>query len=349
VGTLRNLAFKSLSLILVLLVVLFMVTIILGATGISDKILNSIITEQVREYRQSVIRQITDPEELNKAVEAYKEELIKSYGLNEPWYTRLGDMMLRIIVLDLGNSKSLQTFGGSNKIADLIMERLPNTILLVTTAIVINFLIGLYLGVKLATVVGARIDRGLSYFSAISYALPTWWTGIIFILIFSFYIKIFPFGGMYSAPPPSTELGRFLDLLWHAALPIMVLVLANVGVNIYVTRTLVLNIAQEDFVSMAKAKGLPDPLIRKRYIIRVAAPPILTNLMLGLATSIGGAILTETVFDWPGMGRLFYDAIATNDESLILALTYMFTLIYVIARFLLEVLYLILDPRVRYK
>ncbi|GBC75013.1 Nickel transport system permease protein NikB [archaeon HR06] len=348
-GTLRNLAFKSLSLILVLLVVLLMVTIILGATGISDKILNSIITEQVREYRQSVIRQITNPEELNKAVEAYKEELIKSYGLNEPWYTRLGDMMLRIIVLDLGNSKSLQTFGGSNKISDLIMERLPNTILLVTTAIVINFFIGLYLGVKLATVVGAKIDRGLSYFSAISYALPTWWTGIIFILIFSFYIKIFPFGGMYSAPPPNTELGRFLDLLWHVTLPIIVLVLANVGVNIYVTRSLVLNIAQEDFVAMAKAKGLPDSLIRKRYIIRVAAPPILTNLMLGLATSIGGAILTETVFDWPGMGRLFYDAIATNDESLILALTYMFTLIYVIARFLLKVLYLILDPKVRYK
>ncbi len=348
VGLIRKLSFKAISLLLVLFTVLLLVALILGATGVSDRILTGIVTEEVRQYRASVIKHITDPQELNKATEAFKDQLIKSYGLDQPWYTRLPNMIQRVILLDLGTSKNLQTFTGSTKVSDLVMERLPNTVLLVTTAIAINSLIGLFLGVRLATVVGAKIDRALSYFSAISYALPTWWTGIIFILIFAFYFRFFPFGGMFSAPPPPTELQRFIDLIWHATLPIIVLVIANVGVNIYVTRTMVLNTAQEDFVLMAKVKGLPESLIRRRYIMRVAAPPILTNIILGLAGSIGGAILTEIVFDWPGMGRLFYDAVATNDESLILALTYMFTLIYVIARFILEILYVVLDPRVRY-
>ncbi len=343
----RTLAIRAINLLLVLFLVLFLVVIIIGATGTSDKILMSMIREEVNTYRQTISRTITDPEALNKAIETYRQELIKAYGLDRPWYTRIGDMLMRIIVLDLGTSKSLQTFSGSNRVIDLIMERLPNTVLLVTTATVLTFLIGLFVGVKLATAIGSKLDRALTYFSAISYALPTWWTGIIFILVFYFYLRVFPPGGMYSVPPPEGELARFLDLLWHATLPIIVLVLATVGSSIYVTRTVVINIAQEDFVTVARAKGLSERIVRWRYIARVAAPPILTQLILGLAGSIGGAILTETVFGWPGMGLLFYQAITSSDEALILGLVYVFTLVYVIARFILEVLYVILDPRVR--
>ncbi len=99
---------------------------------------------------------------------------------------------------------------------------------------------------------------------------------------------------------------------------------------------------------MARAKGLPESVIERRHILRVAAPPIVTSLMLGLAASLGGAILVETVFNWPGMGRLYYDAILAADETVIVALTFIFTLIYIIARFILEILYLVLDPRIRY-
>ncbi|MBI3022869.1 MAG: ABC transporter permease, partial [Thaumarchaeota archaeon] len=117
---------------------------------------------------------------------------------------------------------------------------------------------------------------------------------------------------------------------------------------IYSVRTMVLNIAQEEFVTTARAKGLPESRVMRSHILRVAAPPIATSLILGLAGSLGGAILTETVFNWPGMGRLFYEAILSLDEGVIVALTFMFTLIYVVARFILEVLYIFLDPRVRY-
>ncbi len=153
---------------------------------------------------------------------------------------------------------------------------------------------------------------------------------------------------MHSAPPPTDGLVRFLDLLWHAALPVLTLVLVSVGSWTYVARTIVLNIAQEDFVTVARAKGLPEGLVMRRHIIRVAAPPILTNIILGLAGSLAGAILTETVFNWPGMGRLYYNAVLALDENVIIALTFMFTLLYVVARFVLELLYIVLDPRVRY-
>ncbi|MEM0441221.1 MAG: ABC transporter permease [Candidatus Caldarchaeum sp.] len=343
----RTLAIKAITLVIVLLGVLLLTSAILGATGVSNKILMAIVNEEVRGFRQSISRTITDPEALNRAVREYEQQLIRSYGLDQPWYLRLGDMVFRIVLLDLGNAKNLQSFAGSKRVADIISERIPITVLLVTTAIAINSFIGVVVGPRLAMRIGSKFDQVVSYFSAISYALPTWWTGILFILVFAFYLRVFPFGGMYSSPPPADELGRFLDLLWHAALPVTVLVLANVGVSIYVTRTLVLNVSQEDFVMAAKARGLPEKIVRRRYVMRVAAPPILTNIILALAGSIGGAILTEAVFSWPGLGTLFYQAITTSDEALILGLTYIFTLIYVVARFLLEAMYVVLDPRVR--
>jgi peptide/nickel transport system permease protein len=153
---------------------------------------------------------------------------------------------------------------------------------------------------------------------------------------------------MLSAPPPEGVIAYFLDMLWHAALPIISMVLVSVGAWAYTVRTMVLNTAQEPFVTVGRAKGLPKRLVERRYILRVAAPPIVTSLTLGLAASLGGAILVETVFNWEGMGRLYYDAILKVDESVIVALTYVYTLIYIAARFTLEILYLILDPRIRY-
>jgi peptide/nickel transport system permease protein len=321
--------------------------IILGATGVSDRILSSIVNEEVRLYRQTIAPQIKDPATLEEAVMKYRDELVKSYGLDRQWYERLPDMFLRVLRLDLGRARLAQTFTGSNKISDIIFERLPNTVILVTTAIGINYLIGIFLGVKVAAKPGTRLDKIVSFLSAVSYAVPTWWLGIMFILVFAFYLKLFPYGGLYSSPPPHDPLLRILDVLWHATLPIIVLVLVNVGLTIYLTRTIVLNIAQEDFVNVARTKGLPEGLVNRRYIMRVAAPPILTNVILGLAGSIGGAILTETVFSWPGMGSLFFEAIVQSDEALVLSLVYMFTFVYVIARFILEVLYIVVDPRVR--
>lgn len=345
--TLRTIAIRGVTLSLVLLAVLGLIVFTLGATGLSDKLLSSILNEQIRGLRQTLAQRIRDPAELEQAIQAQREEIEQAYGLDRPWFYRLPNLVWRVLTLDLGQSRTLRSFTGSSNVADIILERLPYTLILVTTALAISAAVGLLIGVKLATRVGSRLDRGVSYLSAFSSALPTWWTGILLILLLSFQLRLFPSSGIYSTPPPTEPIARALDLVMHSLLPILTLVVSSLGGWIYVTRTMVLNIAQEDFVTVARAKRLPERLVMRRHIIRVAAPPILTSIILGLAGSFGGAILTETVFSWPGMGRLYYDAVLSLDESMIVALTFVFTLLYVGARFLLEILYVALDPRVR--
>ncbi|MSQ21995.1 MAG: ABC transporter permease [Dehalococcoidia bacterium] len=343
-----TLAVRGVTLLGVLLLVLVLVVVALGATGFSDRMLTAIVSEDLRGIREGLARTIRDPDQLEATLRARRGELERFYGLDRPWYTRLPNTVLRVITLDLGEARNLRSFKGSPKVTSIVLERLPYTVLLLTTSSIITAVVGLVVGVKLATRVGSRLDRSVSYLSAISYALPAWWTGILLILLLAFELRWLPSGGLYSSPPPQGGVLRFLDLLRHALLPVITLVLVSLGAWIYTVRTMVLNTAQEFFVTVARAKGLPEGRVMRRYILRVAAPPIVTNLVLGLAGSLGGAILTETVFNWPGMGRLYYDAILTADEGVIVALTFMFTLIYVVARFALEVIYVVLDPRIRY-
>ncbi len=342
---LRTLAVRALT----LLAVLVLLVISLGATGVSDRLLHARVGEDLRALRGALAQTIRDTNELERTVEARRRDLEAFYNLDSPWYFRLPATVGKVLTLDLGEARSLRSFSGSNKVSDIVLDRLPNTILLLTTSLIITAAIGLMVGVRLATRVGSPLDRGVSYFSAISYAVPAWWMGILLILIFAFQVRLFPSGGMYSTPPPEGAILRFFDLVRHALLPILTLVLVSVGPYIYAVRTMTLNVAQEDHVLVARAKGLPEGLLTYRHILRVAAPPIVTGLILALAGSLGGAILVETVFNWQGMGLLYYEAVAgTPDEGVIVALTFVFTLLYVLARLLLEVLYVLLDPRVRY-
>lgn len=345
----RPLAIRALTLIGVLIAVLVLLVFSLGATGFSDRLLQAQVNEDLRAYRQSLSQTVRDPAELEKAVQQRQVELDQFYGLDDPWWKRLPPQVLRVLTLDLGDARSLRTASGSSRISDIVLERLPYTVLLLTTASVITAVIGLVVGVRMATRVGSRLDRSVAYFAAISFAVPAWWLGILFILVFSFRLDILPSGGMYSNPPPQGTIDRWLDLSWHAILPILTLVPVSVGPYIYSVRTMTVTIAQDDHVQLARAKGLPESKVTSRHILRVAAPPIVTGLVLGLAGTLSGSILVETVFNWRGMGRLYYDAVSgTPDEGLIVALTFIFTLIYVIARFILDILYVLLDPRVRY-
>lgn len=343
----RSLVTQAVTLVFVLLSVLLMVAVVLGATGVSDKILSAYVNEELRAVRQSLSQRIKDPVELEKALEQVRLELEKSYGLDRPWYERIPSLILRVLTLDLGYSRTITSFAGSRKVADIIVERLPYSILLVTSAVVISAVIGINFGLRAASRRGSLFDKLVSYTAAASYGLPSWWTGLILLLVFYFYLRLLPPGGIMSTPPPTEPLAKVLDVLWHAVLPLMTLVTVIVGGWAYVTRTIVLNITQEDFVTVAKAKGLPENLLRRRYILRPAAPPIATNIVFAIAGSLGGAILTETVFNWPGMGRLYYDAITAFDEGLVVALTFIYTIIYITARFIIEVLVTVLDPRVR--
>ena len=345
----RALIVRVITMLAVLLVVQILVVISLGATGYSDKMLEAVIGEQIRGMRTSLAETIRDPDKLEEALRIQRQELESSYGLDRPWYARMPGMVLRVFSLDLGETHTLRSSKGSNRVAAIVLERIPNSMLLLTTSLFFTAIIGIAVGVRLSSRPGTPIDRAVSSFSAISFALPAWWVGILLILLFAFRLPILPSGGMYSAPPPESGFPRFLDLLWHALLPIFTLVLVSLGPYIYVVRTMTLNVAQGDHVTIARAKGLSEALVSRRHVLRVAAPPIVTGLIMGFAGTLGGSILVETVFNWQGMGRLYYEAIAgTPDEMVIVALTFVYTLLYVVARIILEILYIFLDPRVRY-
>lgn len=343
----RWLAARAASLLLVLLTVMLLLVVVLGATGYSDRMLQAIVGEQLRAMRESLAQRIRDPEELERALADLKAEMERSLGLDRPWYARIPETVLRVLTLDLGEARSARSSTGSNRIVDILAERIPNTVVLVTTALLISAALGLAVGAWLARRAGSRVDRVVTYASAVSSALPSWWIGIVLLIVFAYHLRLFPSGGMLSSPPPEDWLSRGLDVLWHAFLPVLTLVAISAGPSIYASRTMLLNVAQEDFVAVARARGLPERVISWRYVLRPAAPPIVTGLILALPASLGGAILTETVFNWPGMGRLYYNAVLTGDESLVVALTYLYTLMYVLARFALEVIYVYLDPRIR--
>ncbi|MCS7145531.1 MAG: ABC transporter permease [Nitrososphaerota archaeon] len=347
-GVARTLAVRALSLGLVLLVVIAILVAILGVSGFSERVITATINEELRNLRQALAQRITDPTELENVLAARRQELIESYGLDKPWYYRLPDMIRRVVLLDLGESRVIEGFSGSRRVSDIILERMPFTLMLVTSAVVISTLAGIYIGLNLALNPGSRRDRAIVYLAAISNGLPSWWTGIILLLVFVYYVRLMPPGGIMSSPPPTEPHLIALDIIWHSVLPLTTLVAVSIGPSVYAARTIVLNVAQEDFVSVARARGLPESIILRRHILRAAAPPIVTIVVFSLAGSLGGAILTETIFNWPGMGRLYYDAVVRGDEAIIIALTYMYGLIYVAARLLLEALYLILDPRVRF-
>lgn len=345
----KRLFVKALTMLAVLLIVQVLVVIALGATGYSDRMLEAVISEELRALRPALAETIRDPERLEVALSTRRVELEELYGLDRSWYTRLPGMVFRVFTLDLGEAHTLRSSTGSNRVAQIVMERIPKSMLLLTTSMIITAAIGLIVGARLSSRAGTTLDRVISSFSAVSYAFPTWWVGILLILFFAFRLGVLPSGGMYSAPPPEGGFMRFLDLLYHAILPVFTLTLAGIGPYIYVVRTIAVNTAQSDHVTVARAKGLSDGLVSRRHILRVAAPPIVTGLVMGFAGTLGGSILVETVFNWQGMGRLYYEAIAgTPDEMVIVALTFVYTLIYVVARMILEVLYVLLDPRVRY-
>lgn len=328
-------------------VVLLLLGVSLGATGFSDKVIGSQINEELRSLRSSLATTIRDPDDLNEIIELQHQELRERYGLNDPWVFRVGSDILRVMLLDLGEAKNARTTEGSNNIGDIVGERLPRTLLLILPSMGIVAILGMSTGVFLATRAGGRLDRTVSLLSSVSFAVPAWWLGILLVLLFGVYWPVLPTAGMYSTPPPEGSFLRLLDMLKHAILPIASLTIVSMGPYLYAIRSITLRVAHENFVTYGRARGLSEWRVRYR-ILRVSSPTILTGLILGLAGSIGGAILTETVFNWPGMGLLYYEAIiGTPDEGLIVALTFLFTLIYLIARFVLEILYVVLDPRLR--
>jgi len=283
---------------------------------------------------------------LKEFIAEQAEKLIKAQGLDKPWYENLPYYLTTVITLDL-RSQVLRSNTGSQLVRDIILERLPRTVLLFTTATIISSIIGIILGLVAARKRGSFLDKFVTLAALISASFPMWWIGMIMIEIFAYWLNLFPSGGMTSVPPPSQPLAYVADVLYHMTLPLLTIVLVSFGGWAYVTRSILVGATKEDFVLAAKARGLAERTILFRHILRPSLPPILTMVALSLVASLSGAIITEIVFNWPGMGLLYWEAIETLDVPVILGLTYVFTLVFVVAMLVLDILYIVLDPRVR--
>jgi peptide/nickel transport system permease protein len=178
-------------------------------------------------------------------------------------------------------------------------------------------------------------------------AAPGWFYGLFLILIFASLLKVLPFGGMVSAPPPENPVEYALSLLQHMILPVTALLLSAAFLTTYNYRTFFLIYSSEDYVEMAKAKGLPSRMIERRYILRPTLPNIITDLALLLITLWTGAIILETVFNWPGIGQLYAQAIGAQDTPVIVANVVIYGYLLALTVFLLDFIYALVDPRVR--
>jgi len=339
---------RAIFLTITLVLSIYLTIIIANAGGMIDEILKAQIKYDITTNlaRTPGWAQLPEEEKI-KMINDRFESAIHAKGLDRPFFERTFIYLINALSLNLGRALFLTSASGTKQISTIILERLPRTVLLFTTGTIGYSIIGLLIGLQMAKKPGGFFDRLISFFAIITQSIPPWFFGILFILFFAYYIRLFPFGGMVSVPPPSDLGGYILDVLYHMALPLFTWIFSLFGSWAYITRNLTIQISGEDFVTAAKAKGLQDNQIMMRYILRPSLPPIITSISLSLIASWQGAIITETVFGWPGLGRLFYAAIETLDAPVIIGLTVVYAYLLVATVFLLDLTYSLMDPRIK--
>jgi len=241
----------------------------------------------------------------------------------------------------------IRSFKGETDVLKIVLERIPNTLLLFTSSIIIDIFFGIWLGIKKAQKAGGFMDKTTSIITMVFYGLPSWWVGLVMIMLFAFIFPLFPSSGILSVPPPETFLKRIWDIMYHMFLPVITLVFLNFWARAYLTRNIVLVSLQEDYIMSARARGIPERSVLYGHALRTSAPPILTMSILSLINSFSGALVFEGIFSWPGMGNLYWAAVQMNDIPVLLGNLSITTLIYIFGMILLDLVYGFLDPRIK--
>jgi peptide/nickel transport system permease protein len=346
-GVVLYLLKRAAILMLTVVVAVYVTILIANMGGYVDEIVKSEVLFNISTsvFQDPAYRTLNETALRNLVNQLYELE-IKRLGFDQPFFVRSFYYLRDALTLDLGRSLFISSDSGSRSVRLIILERLPNTVLLFTSTQLLLFFIGLFGGLYLSRKYGSRIERTVSLLAPFS-SLPGWFYGLFLILIFASVLRLLPYGGMVDIPPPTDRFAYALSVLKHMILPIISWLLAYSFLGIYTRRTFFLIFSSEDYVEVAKAKGLPDDLIRRRYILRPTLPPIVTDFSLTLISSWLGAIITETVFNWPGIGRLFYEAAAFFDTPVIVGLVVIYAYLLAVTVFVLEIVYAILDPRIR--
>ncbi|MFA1819601.1 ABC transporter permease [Virgibacillus oceani] len=272
------------------------------------------------------------------ATQEYMDELRESFGLNEPLHTRFVIYFSNLLQGDLGESYTYNA-----PVSEVIQEKLKVTLMLVILSETITIIVGTILGALAAKYRGRLIDSSISNITMVLYCLPAFWIGMILILIFAVNLQLLPSSGMQSF---GGEYTGFVDLLRHIILPATTLFLVQLPIYVKITRSSVIEVAQEDFIKTARAIGYSENVVYRKFALRNALLPTVTIAGLSLSTLFTGSLLVETVFSWPGMGRMIFDAISARDYPLIMGGFIVTTFLVIIGTLITDLIYTYLDPRV---
>jgi peptide/nickel transport system permease protein len=279
---------------------------------------------------------LANPDLTREEVEAMTSNL----GLDEPLPVQYLRWLGNVLRGDLGTS-----YGTVEPVSTVIMDRLPNTLLLTGVALVISVSIAIPLGVLSATRQNTAVDRIIAGFSFLGISVPVFWLGIMLIILFAVRWELLPAGGMYTLGQERS----IADLLKHMLLPLSVLVVANLAALVRYTRSGMITVLNEDYVRTARAKGLANRKVVFGHALRNALIPVITVVAISIPNAVSGAAITETVFSWPGMGRLAVNAANTRDYPVVLGATLTVAVVVVLSNLLADLLYAVVDPRIRFE
>ncbi len=279
---------------------------------------------------------------LNPSITAeVRENIRKSFGLDQPIYIRYFKWIVAFVTGDMGYS-----FTSRSPVSDLILQRLPTTLWVVGSAYFFGALLAVPLGVISALKRNTIFDTILTTLVFIGFSLPTFFTGLLFIIIFSVQLKWFPF--IYNSTLEVQDWGSLVEQIKQSIMPISVLALWQIAMLMRFVRSEVLENIHQDYVRTAYAKGLSNFRVIIYHILRNALIPVVTLVALDIPSVFTGALVTEKVFRVPGIGALLIDSIYHNDTPVIMSITFIYAILIVLFNLVADILYSFLDPRVNY-
>jgi peptide/nickel transport system permease protein len=286
-----------------------------------------------------------------------RDAIVHHWGLDQPLYIQYFAWLKSMLTGDWQYSFFL-----NRPVSQAIGSRLPATLILTLTAFIIQDAIALPAGIIAALRRYTFFDQAVTFFSYLFYAMPTFWLGLIMILIFGVFLRVFPVAGivdirMTGAPFLTPDynswflqhpLTGLLDVAFHVILPACTIALVGIAADSRFMRASMLDTIHQDYIRTARAKGLPERLVVLKHAVRNALLPVITNIALQLPFLFSGAVVTEAIFSWPGMGQLFFQALSVYDYPLIMGIVFVSACLIIIANLLADIGYALVDPRIAY-
>lgn len=343
----KYIALRAATIGIAVIVGVFLTIVIGNWGGHLDEIKKARIQESVNmQLMEDEYLRLLPLEERREMAEAMEEDEKRRQGLDRPFWVRTPGYLIGALTLRLGWAADMTSPSGSRLVRLILLERIPATLVLFGSTSLLLFFTSLFAALFLSRRYGSKLDKLIIALAPTS-AAPGWFYGIFLILFFAIAIPILPFGGMVEAPPPPTMWGYALSLLQHMVLPVLAMVIGSIFASIYSSRTFFLIYSSEDYVDMAKAKGLSSRAIERRYVLRPTLPPILWGFMMMLITLWMGSIIMERVFNWPGLGGLIFEAIGRGETPVVIGSVIIYAYLLAVSLFMMDIVFALVDPRVK--